>query len=120
MCNPDGPNVISVVGAAIVRDGRCLAALRSPSMAEPARWEFPGGKVEHGETPEAALRREIAEELGIEIEVGAKLGRGCVDRGDTTICLDVYAARLVRGEPQAFEHSALRWVDAEALCTLQW
>ena len=77
-----------VVGAAIVRDGRCLVAKRSPTMRAPGKWEFPGGKVEVGETPHDALVREISEELGVTIEVGALLGRGTA----TPIVLDVYLA----------------------------
>jgi 8-oxo-dGTP diphosphatase len=61
----------SVVGAAIVRDGRVLAARRTHPAETAGRWEFPGGKVEPGETPQAALAREITEELGARVAVGA-------------------------------------------------
>ena len=105
-----------VVGAAIVRDGRCLVAKRSPTMRAPGKWEFPGGKVEVGETPHDALVREISEELGVTIEVGALLGRGTA----TPIVLDVYLAALVAGEPQATEHAELRWIGPDEVEALDW
>jgi 8-oxo-dGTP diphosphatase len=89
-------------------------------MRLPGKWEFPGGKVEPGEAPEAALRREIREELGVEIEVGALLGTGSAPAGEKTIRLDVYAARLVAGEPALSEHSRIVWASAEELSAFDW
>ena len=77
----DQPRV-PVVGAAIVRDGRVLAARRTTPASAAGRWEFPGGKVEPGETPDAALVREVAEELGCTIAVTAWLP-GAAAIGDT-------------------------------------
>ena len=71
-----GESVIHVVGAAIIEKDRCLVARRGPGMALAGYWEFPGGKVEPGESPEVALVREIREEMGIGIEVGNWIGRG--------------------------------------------
>ena len=65
--------MLTVVAAVIVRDGRVLIARRGRSSGMSGQWEFPGGKVEPGESPAAALRRELQEELGIEAEVGALL-----------------------------------------------
>lgn len=107
---------LAVVGAAIIRDGSCLVAKRGPRMSTPDVWEFPGGKVRTGETPRAALIREIAEELGATIEVGAHLGDGVTDR----VVLSVYAARVLEGEPHPHEHAELRWVDADGLARLEW
>lgn len=108
-----------VVGAAIVRSGRLLVAQRAAPPALAGLWEFPGGKVERGESPEAALRRECAEELGVEIEVGASVGDD-VPVLDGSALLRVFACSLVAGEPEAREHRQLRWVDAASVDTVAW
>ena len=113
--------MIRVVAGAIFHriDGRphVLAALRGPTMSTPDVWELPGGKVEPGETDPAALARELAEELGIDVEVGAHLGTVHTDH----ILLVAYATSL-RGTrmPVPTEHAALTWVDAEGLDGLDW
>ncbi|WP_152354028.1 NUDIX domain-containing protein [Brachybacterium subflavum] len=68
-------SAIAVVGAIIVRDGLVFAARRSPERSAGGLWEFPGGKVEPGETPQEALVRELREELGVRVEVGARAAR---------------------------------------------
>lgn len=113
-------DTVRVVGAAIVRDGLVLAALRGSGMSHPGVWEFPGGKVEDGEDAAAALAREIAEELGVAITVGAHLARGEALVGERRILLDVYRCTIVKGAPQAREHAELRWVALDALDELQW
>ncbi len=102
-----------VVGAAIVRGARVLAARRTTPAEAAGRWELPGGKVEPGEQPADALEREIAEELGCEIEVTAWLG-GTSAIGDH-LELRVAVARLVDGEPEPHEHDRLTWVGADEL-----
>src|SRR5215213_8462695 len=99
-----------VVGAAILRDGRVLAARRTSPSHAAGRWEFPGGKVEPGESPDAALVREISEELGCEIEVTRWLGT--VAPIGTTHSLSVALARIAAGDPEPTEHDALVWLDA--------
>lgn len=111
---------IHVVGAAIVRDGQVLCAQRSASMALPNKWEFPGGKIEAGESPQAALSREIFEELGVEVDVGAFVARGHHEQSHVVITLDVYLARYLRGDWFAREHSELRWVGPDELSSLDW
>ena len=86
--------MLSVVGAALLRGGRCQAARRGPGMPLAGKWEFPGGKLERGEAPEAALARELREELGVEARVEELLGRGEVFAEGRHVALDVYAARL--------------------------
>lgn len=115
---------VHVVGAAIVRDGRCLAAQRGPAMRLPGKWEFPGGKVEDGEDPRAALAREVREELGLEIEVGELLGTGRDAGGDTAggvaVRLDVYLAVVTDGELRLLEHAAVRWLTGTELDDVDW
>ena len=102
---------IHVVGAAIVDDDRCLIARRAPGHAQAGRWEFPGGKVEPGESAEAALEREIREELGLETEIGGLLGTGRIGR----IRLDVYRARRLAGAMRLTDHDAVHWLKAEEI-----
>ena len=102
-----------VVGAAIVRGARVLAARRTTPAAAAGRYELPGGKVEPGELPSAALEREIAEELDCEIEVTTWLA-GTSPISDT-LELRIAVARLVAGEPEAHEHDRLIWVGADEL-----
>jgi 8-oxo-dGTP diphosphatase len=111
---------IHVVGAAIIDAGQCLVARRGPGMSLAGQWEFPGGKVEQGEDPRAALAREIREELGLEIDAGDLLGSGHVDDGATRIRLDVYAARVTRGELRLTEHSEARWIGPHEIDSLEW
>lgn len=111
---------LDVVGAAILKDGRCLVARRGPGMALAGLWEFPGGKVEPGEAPQDALRREIREELGIEVQVGAPLGVGEAMAGARRIVLSVYAAEWVSGELQLLEHDEVRWCGVEDVDGLAW
>ena len=107
-----------VVGAALVRDGRVLAARRTQPAAVAGRWEFPGGKVEDGETADAALVREIAEELGVPIEVRHWL-RGSVPIG-ASYELVVAVAVISSGEPQPVEHDEIRWLSAPELDDVDW
>ncbi|HSP38547.1 MAG TPA: (deoxy)nucleoside triphosphate pyrophosphohydrolase [Frankiaceae bacterium] len=105
-----------VVGAALVDDGRLLAAQRTAPPELAGLWEFPGGKVEPGEDERTALARECWEELGVVVDVGDLLGEVAVPIGT----LRVYRASLVRGQPQVREHSALRWLLANEVFDVPW
>ena len=107
-----------VVGAAIVRDGRVLAARRTFPAEAAGRWELPGGKVEPGETPADALVREVAEELGCAIELTRWLP-GEVAIGERHV-LTVAVARLLDGEPDPREHDEVRWLAADELAQVDW
>ncbi|PZF87736.1 (deoxy)nucleoside triphosphate pyrophosphohydrolase, partial [Micromonospora endophytica] len=109
-----------IVGAAIIEDGRVLACARSAPPEVAGKWEFPGGKVEPGESETAALVRECAEELAVRVEIGERVGRN-VKMAHGRSVLKVYAARLLHGDrPQALEHSDLRWLSATELDTVPW
>lgn len=112
--------ILRVVGAAILRHGTVLAAQRHVHMAEPLKWEFPGGKIEPGEDPRQALVREIREELALEIEVRSWLGRGTHAGDGRTIELDVYTAAIVAGEIRLAEHRQVGWFRAADLDGLDW
>lgn len=110
-------NPIRVVCALIEREGRVLLARRPAHKHLGGKWEFPGGKIEPGETPAAALVRECAEELACVIEVDAELPAVTHAYPDRTIVLLPFVCRLAPGspEPHAAEHSALAWVEAERM-----
>ena len=102
-----------VVAGALIADGLLLLAQRSRPPELAGMWELPGGKVEPGESPEAALARELREELGVETEVGEQLS-GDVDLAGGLV-LRAYRVELVSGTPEPLDHSDLRWVDARGL-----
>ena len=108
----------AVVGAAIVRDGRLLACRRTSPPAARGRWELPGGKVEPGESPEGALVREIAEELGLAITVDTWL-EGESPIGDTHV-LTAATARVEAWTPYPTEHDRLRWLTSAELDDVDW
>ncbi|PWI17830.1 DNA mismatch repair protein MutT [Streptomyces sp. Act143] len=110
-----------VVGAALLDAGRLLAARRSAPPELAGRWELPGGKVEPGETPEAALARELREELGVEAEIAARVP------GEWPLkppyVLQVWTAHLLPGSPEPKplqDHDELRWLTAAELWDVPW
>ena len=106
------------MGAAILHGGRVLAARRTSPPEARGLWEFPGGKVEPGEDPCAAIVREIDEELRCEIRVTGELdGAQRVKPGYT---LRVAVAELVAGEPVPHEHDAVRWLGPDDLDLVTW
>src|SRR5690606_22321373 len=107
--------MIHVSCAIIQHKGKILICQRSAEMKLPLKWEFPGGKIEQGESKEACLVREIKEELDIEITVQTELQMVSYEYDDFSICLYPFLASLVSGEPKAIEHAQLRWVSSEEL-----
>ena len=109
-----------MVAAVIERDGRVLVAQRPPHKHLALKWEFPGGKVEPGEEPAAALVREIREELGCDIVVGRALPHCTHAYATMTIELIPFLCRLTPGsvEPHPHEHAAVLWATLAELRTL--
>jgi A/G-specific adenine glycosylase len=104
-----------VAGAVIHRAGKVLIAQRPEDGLLGGLWEFPGGKREDGETLQAALLREIAEELGVAIQVGEELGVYRHAYTHFKVTLHAFACHLLDGEPRNLEHQALQWVEPQAL-----
>jgi 8-oxo-dGTP diphosphatase len=109
---------VAVVGAALLRDGRVLASRRTEPPRLAGLWEFPGGKVEPGESDEQALLRELREELRVEVQVGQRLGADLPI--EETAVLRVYLCTLLAGEPALVDHDAHRWLSADELLDVPW
>jgi mutator protein MutT len=109
-----------VVAAVIEREGKLLCAQRKPGGDLPLKWEFPGGKVEPGETRLEALERELREELGLRIRAGSFLMTVRHRYESFFLTMHVYRARIMAGEPSLNEHAAIRWLKPEELCGLDW
>jgi 8-oxo-dGTP diphosphatase len=117
---PQVPPLPVIVGAAIISDGRVLACERADPPEMRGMWEFPGGKVDPGETEPKALIRECEEELGVRIEVGERVGVDVLLSHGQAV-LKVYAARLVGDAvPHPHEHSDLRWLAVDELYSVPW
>jgi 8-oxo-dGTP diphosphatase len=114
---PERPRAL-VVAALVERDGRVLMSRRRPDQSLPLCWELPGGKVEPGEAPEAALEREIAEELGCRVRVGRVFDVvfHAYERFD--LYMLVYRCQIASGEPRARQVADVAWIERARLPTL--
>lgn len=110
---------ISVVGAVILCDEKILCAQRG-SGALVGKWEFPGGKIEPGETPRRALEREIDEELKCQVRVDDEVASTTYEYDFATITLTTFYCVLMSGEPTLTEHAAVTWLRPDELDTLDW
>ena len=116
--NPDNP--IPVAAGLIFRDGQLLIAQRPAGKHLAGLWEFPGGKLEPGESWAAGLQRELRKELGTEVDVG-ELFEEVEHRYPTkTVHLRFYVCRWLRGEPQPLECAAVAWVTAAELARYEF
>ena len=111
---------IHVVGAVIVKDELILCAQRGDSKTLPFKWEFPGGKIEEGETPQEALAREVQEEMECEIKIADKIETTVYEYDFGFVHLTTFYCELVSGEPVLTEHKEIRWLAASDLAHLDW
>lgn len=110
---------INVVAAVIMKEGRVFATQRGYGAFKDG-WEFPGGKVEAGESPEEALRREIREELEVEVNVGDLIDTIEYDYPAFHLSMKCYACTIAGGSPHLLEHEAARWLTAVQLDSVAW
>ena len=110
---------IRVVAAVIRKDNRIFATQRGYGEFKDG-WEFPGGKIEPGETPQEALVREIREELETEIRVGDLIDTIEYDYPTFHLSMDCFWCEIVEGSLELKEHEAAKWLDRESLYTVDW
>lgn len=113
--------LVHVVGAIIENENNeILCALRGPEMTLPNYWEFPGGKIEEGETKEEALKREIQEELGCTIKVFDAVEDTTYEYDKFIVRLETFMSKVISGTPVISEHAEIKWVSREELPLLNW
>ena len=110
---------VKVVAAIIIDNGKVFATQRGYGEFK-GGWEFPGGKIEEGETPQEALVREIREELDMEIEVGELLDTVEYDYPNFHLSMDCFVSSIVAGKPVLKEHAAAKWLTKENLDSVDW
>ena len=111
---------VHVACAIIERDGLILAAQRNGSKSLPLKWEFPGGKIDPGESPEACVKRELLEEMGISIFIRAALPPSTHFYSDFSVTLYPLVCTIASGKITLHEHAAISWVSPEELSGLDW
>ena len=120
MKNCDNIKHIHVACAIIERDGLVLAAQRSDMMSLPLKWEFPGGKIDPGESSEECLQRELVEEMGVRVYVGKNLPTHTHHYSAFSVTLYPFVCVIESGEITLHEHAAIAWLTPEKLHTLDW
>ena len=107
--------MIQVTAAIVVESGKVLIARRNPTARLANMWEFPGGKIEPGESPEQCLKRELYEEFEIHVRIGERVGASVYDYDFGRVELIAFKARLVGGSFKLHDHAEIRWVEADVL-----
>ena len=110
---------VEVVAAILIHNNLVFACQRGYGEFKDG-WEFPGGKVEAGESPEEALCREIREELEVEVNVGDLIGTIEYDYPAFHLSMKCYACTIAGGSPHLLEHEAARWLSADQLDSVAW
>ncbi len=113
------PVWIPVVTGLIRKGDKVLVGQRPVGHSLAGQWEFPGGKIEKGETPEQALARELNEELAIDAEIGTLKIASTHSYGDTGIIILFYEVLFWKGEPKTVHHMELKWIYPRELSTLK-
>jgi len=111
---------IHVVGAVIIEKGKILCAQRGKNMSLPLLWEFPGGKIEKGESPNEALQREIKEEMLCEIDIGEQVEHTVYEYDFGIVHLTTFKCKIIKGTPILTEHEAVKWLTPHELPLLDW
>lgn len=112
---------VRVSAGIIIGNGRVLACQRRPEQTHGSKWEFPGGKCEEGESPAECLRRELAEELGIDAEIGRELWHTeHTYPGRPPVALTFFRVERIHGEPRNLVFADIRWMAVENLHTLDF
>lgn len=115
----DYMKTVNVVAAVIMKEGKIFATQRGYGKFKDG-WEFPGGKIEPGETPREALKREILEELNTEIEIDKLIDTVEYDYPDFHLHMQCFSCRIVKGNLELLEHEAAKWLKREELNTVEW
>lgn len=110
---------LEVVAAMLVRENRFLLCRRPLHKARGGQWEFPGGKVEAGETKFEAIVRELREELNITVEPLRECANALYDYPDLTVSLTLIWAKIAEGEPELLEHLDAKWVTAQEAAAME-
>jgi len=111
---------INVTAAIIRKDNRFLCAQRKDSSDQGGKWEFPGGKIEIGETPEICLERELHEEFNIQAKCGEFLYENTHDYGDKIVNLKAYFIESTQGHFQLLVHKNIKWLNCDTILELDW
>jgi 8-oxo-dGTP diphosphatase len=109
------PQWLPVVAGILIKDGKVLLGQRPEHKSLPGLWEFPGGKIELGESPEAALQRELQEELGLDVDVGPLRIATTHNYAGVGVLLLFYEIRFWKGSPKPVHHLELKWTAGEDL-----
>jgi 8-oxo-dGTP diphosphatase len=111
---------IHVACAIIEQEGRVLCTQRSASMSMPLKWEFPGGKIEAGESAEDCLKRELLEELGVGISISQAMPSHTHHYETFSITLHPFVCSMAYGDIRLHEHSTMLWMEPNEMPSLDW